>query len=468
LLFAGCLWAVLLALAGGCSVGPDFKRPAVALPDRFRGSVPSDHAAASTGDLKWESLFHDDDLTRLIQSALADNFDLAVASERLLQARAGFQFARGNQFPLLSAQAGFTESRSSSIGSSGKLVPPGLDLSASYTQLGAAVNWELDFWGRLRRLTESATAQYLATEEARRGVVVSLIGDVTSDYFVLCERDLELSIAEQTRDTAQNSLKLVQLRHDRGTATGLDVYQAEQLLYTATAQIASSQRDIEQGENAIRLMLGQAPGAVVRGKPFDGPPVPESVPAGLPSALLERRPDVREAEQKLISANAQIGAARALYFPQISLTTFLGGQSRELARIFTGPARLDTIAPGAVLPIFNAGQTRARVRISESVEREMLIAYRKTLYTALQEVSDALVGYARTRDQREQEQSLVNALSESTRLSRLRYAGGLDNYLQVLDSQRNLFQGQVTLAQLRLQERLEIVRIYRSLGGGWQ
>jgi NodT family efflux transporter outer membrane factor (OMF) lipoprotein len=457
----------LLGTVTGCAVGPDYKRPVLAVPDQFRGASPVPDPS-SLADLKWESIFHDDALTQLIQTALADNFDLGIASERVLQARAQFRITRGNEFPLLNAQAGFTALRSSSIGSSGQLVPASTNLSSSYTQVGASLSWEIDLWGKLRRLTESAKAQYLATEETKRGVIVSLIADVMDNYFVLCERDLELAIAQQTRDVAGSSLKLVQLRHDRGAATGLDVYQAEQLLYTATAQIASSERDIEQGEDALRLMLGQVPGAIVRGKPFEGDLLPESVPSGLPAALLEHRPDVREAEQMLISANAQIGAARALYFPQITLTGLLGAQSRELAQIFTGPGRFDSIAPGALLPIFNAGQTRAQVHLSEAVEREMLVTYRKTLYTALREVSDALIGYERTRDQKAQEQLLVHALSESTRLSRMRYAGGLDNYLQVLDSERSLFQGQVTLAQLRLQERLGIVQIYRSLGGGWQ
>jgi multidrug efflux system outer membrane protein len=349
-----------------------------------------------------------------------------------------------------------------------KFLPPGTDLSASYTQAGAALSWEIDLWGRLRRLTEAARAQYLATEEGRRAVIVSLIGDVMTNYFTLRERDLELQIANQTRDIAQDSLRLVELRHNRGAATGLDVHQAEQFLYTATAQIASTKRDIEQTENALSLLLGRAPGEVPRGKALEQFAVPANPPAGLPSSLLERRPDIRQAEENLIAANAQIGAARALYFPQISLTGFLGGQSRALTDLFTGPARFWSIAPTGVLPIFNAGQVRAGVQFSESQKRELVITYQRSIYTAFRDVSDALVGYQRTREQLEQEQKLVDALAESTRLSRLRYEGGLDSYLQVLDAERNLFQGQLTLAELRLQVLNSFVGLYRALGGGWQ
>jgi multidrug efflux system outer membrane protein len=328
----------------------------------------------------------------------------------------------------------------------------------------------LDFWGRIRRLKESARANYLATEEGRRGVVVSLIGDVMGDYFTLRERDLELEISGRTRDIAERNLKLVQLRHDRGAATGLDVHQAEQLLYTATAQTASTQRDIEQTENSLSLLLGGIPGDIARGKPLDQFTLPAEVPPGLPSSLLERRPDIRQAEENLVAANAEIGAAKALYFPQISLTGFLGGQSRALSNLLTGPARDWVGGPSAVLPlpIFNASQIRAGVRLSEAQKREMVLTYQKAIHSALREVSDALVGYDRTRQQRAQEELLVNALSETTRLSTLRYQGGRDSYLQVLDAERNLFQGQLAMAKLRLQEMLSFVELYRALGGGWQ
>lgn len=457
--------AVLPALLlAGCAVGPNYKRPAVPVPDQYRGAAAE---AASLADKKWSDLFQDDALRELVGTALQHNFDLEIAAERVLEARAQFRIQRADEYPNVTGQAGFTAARTSGASSFFPL-PPGTRLQGSYWQAGLGVSWELDLWGRLRRLSESARAQYLATEEGRRGVVVSLIGDVMNDYFLLRERDLELEIARHTRDIAQDNLRLVELRHARGAATGLDVHQAEQFLYTATAQMASAQRDIGQTENALSLLAGKAPAAIARGKTLAELEPPAQVPPGLPSSLLERRPDIRQAEQTLIAANARIGAAKAMYFPQITLTGFLGGQSKALSELFDGFARQQAIAPAAVLPLFNAGQIRAGVRFSEAQKREMVITYQKTIYTGLREVSDALVGYSRTREQRTQQALLVGALTESTRLSNLRYRGGLDSYLQVLDSERNLFQGQLALAQLQLAEMQSFVQLYRALGGGWQ
>ncbi len=460
-------WFLLLPLlAAGCAVGPNYKRPAVNPPPQYRGAAAGGDAA-SLAERKWSELFQDDELKRLVTEALENNFDLRIASERVLEARARFRITWAQRFPNIVAEGSFTASRSSLVGANTS-VPAGSNLDVSYTQAGLALNWELDFWGRVRRLTESARAQYLATEEARRGVVVSLIADVAGSYFTLRERDLELEIARQTRDIAENNLKLVQLRFQRGAATSLDVHQAEQFLYIATAQIASAQRDVEQMENALSLLAGRVPGGITRGKALEQFVLPPEVPAGLPSSLLERRPDIRQAEQTLISANAEIGVAKAYYFPQISLTGFVGGQSRALTDLFTGPARLANIGPVGVLPIFNAGLVRAGVRLTEAQKREMVAAYQKAIYSGFREVSDALVGYTRTREQRAEQERLVTALSETNRLSLMRYRGGLDSYLQVLDAERNLFQGQLALAQLRLGEVLSFVELYRALGGGWQ
>ena len=454
----------LALLLAGCAVGPNYKRPDVAVPDRYRDGSPD---AASLADKKWSDLFQDDALRQLIGTALQQNFDLGIAAERVEEARAQFRIQRANEFPNLTGQASFTAGRTSGA-SSFFPVPAGAVLQGSYTQAGLGLAWELDFWGRLRRLSEAARAQYLATEEGRRGVMVSLIGDVMSNYFLLRERDLELEIAQRTRGIAEDNLRLVELRHSRGAATGLDVHQAEQFLYTATAQIASTRRDIEQTENALSLLAGEAPGAVARGKTLAELEPPAQIPPGLPSSLVERRPDIRQAEQTLIAANARIGAAKAMYFPQITLTGFLGGQSIALEKLFAAPERQQFISPGAVLPLFNAGQVRAGVRYSEAQKHEMVIAYQKAIYTGLREVSDALVGYAGTRDERTQQALLVKALEESTRLSNQRYRGGLDSYLQVLDAERNLFQGRLVLAQLQLAEMQSFVQLYRALGGGWQ
>lgn len=457
----------ILALTG-CAVGPNYKRPEIAVPITHRGAQEQPaNPSASLADTKWDAVFADDTLNQLIRTALEKNFDARIAAERVQQARAQLGITRANQFPFVDVQAQFTASRQSTLGSL-RFVPPGTNLSTSFTQVGAALSWEIDLWGRLRRLTESARAQYLASEEGRHAVSVALIGDVSNSYFQMLEFELEREISQKTRDVAADSLRLVQLRREQGAASGLDVHQAEQLIYSSQAQIEAVERGIVQSENQLSFLLGSPPSAQPRGRKLDQIPVPPDVPAGLPSDLLARRPDIRAAEQNLISANAEIGAAKALYFPQISLTAFAGGQSRALTELFSNPARLASVGPGATIPIFRAGQIRSQVRLTEARKRELVVTYEQTIYNALREVSDALIGYSRIRSQRTQQEQLVRALDDSVRLSTLRYKGGLDSYLQVLDAQRNLFAGQLGLAQLTLAERLAVVQLYRALGGGWQ
>ena len=457
---------VLLALAVlcGCAVGPNYRRPQLALPDQFRGA-PSP-GAASLADTKWQDLFNDQTLNQIVTTSLEKNFDLRIAAERVQQARAQLGIVRANQYPFLDVQAGFTATRPASYGAT-SLVPPGTDLSVAYTKISAVLSWELDLWGRLRRLTESARAQYLASEEGRTAVTVSLVSEVMSTYLQLLEQDLELDIGHRTSGLALNSVKLVELRRQAGAASGLDLRQAQQLQFTAAAQVAAAERNIAQTEDALSLLQGSIPAAQQRGRKLEEIPVPAQAPPGLPSALLARRPDIREAEQNLIAANAQIGAARALYYPQLSLSALAGTETRGLLALATAPARVLTVAPSALQPIFHAGQIRNQVRATESQQRELLIAYQRTIYTALRETSDALVGFDRTREQRNQQEQLVRTLQDTVRLSELRYRGGLDSFLQVLDAQRNLFTSELALAQLRLQERLAVVQLYRVLGGGW-
>src|SRR5258706_2713245 len=452
-------------------VGPNYKRPSVATPQQFRGAPAGDTSPGaatpdSIAETKWFYLFQDDSVKQLVTSAVEKNFDLRIAAERVLQARAQYGIVRANLLPTVDGQAQFTASRNSAIGSS-RFIPAGATLSSSYTQATFDLNWDVDLFGRLRRLSEAARAQYLATEEAQNGVKLALVGDVMNTYFALREQDLELQISRQTGDIANDNLRLINLRHDKGAANALDVHQAEQFLYTATAQVASSQRAIGESEDALRLLLGNAPSDVPRGQALDQIAAPPQLPPGLPSSLIERRPDIRQTEQNLIAANAQIGAARALLFPQISLTGLFGGQSRALTSLFTEPARTASIGPSALIPIFHAG-LRSGVRLTEAQQREALITYEKTIYGALREVSDAFIVHDRTREQRIEEEKLVTALTQSVELSTLRYRGGLDSYLQVLDAERNLFGGQLTPAQLRLQELQAVVQLYRALGGGWQ
>lgn len=461
---------VIISLAAiltwSCTLGPDYKRPEVSTPPAFRGAETAP-GPQSLADLKWFELFQDPTLTDLVTNALRDNFDVRIAAERVLQAREIARIARADRFPTVDATADVVSTRFSQTGAN-RAIPRGVDSDVTYTQVGFSLAWELDVWGRLRRLNESARAQYLATEEARRGIVTTLVSDVTETYLALRGLDLELEIAKRTRDVATDSLRLTEARRDRGVGNNLDVRQAEQLLFTASGQIASLERDLTQTENALSLLLGRYPGEVQRGLTLEAFKAPPAVPAGLPSALLERRPDIRQAEQELIAANAQIGAAKAEYFPRISLTGFLGTQSRALSDLLSGPAGIWTAGVGATAPIFNAGRIGANVRFTEAVQRELVVNYQRTIYSAFRDVADSLAAYRKTADQRGEQERLVEALRASTQLSRQRYEAGIDNYLQVLDAQRNLFQGELDLARLRQLELAAVVQLYRALGGGWE
>ena len=379
------------ALVASCTLGPNYKRPVVQTPATFRGAAAP--TAESLADLKWFDVFRDDTLTQLVSSALKQNFELRIAAERVLQARALYGITHANQFPTVDASVALNALRTSRDGAAPG-IPSGVSTDVSYVQAGFTLGWEIDVWGRLRRLNEAARAQYLATEEAQRGVITTLVADVSQTYLQLRALDSELGIARRTRDAATQSLQLTEARRSQGAASGLDVRQSEQLLFTATGQIASLERQIAQAENALSLLLGQVPGDVPRGQSLEAVQAPPSVPAGLPSALLERRPDIRQAEQELIAANAQIGAAKAEYFPRISLTGFFGAQSRALTSLLSGPAVLATGALGATAPIFNAGRTRANVEFTEAVQREAVVNYQRAIYTALRDVADALAAYA--------------------------------------------------------------------------
>jgi multidrug efflux system outer membrane protein len=450
-----------------CTMGPNYKRPVIPTPTAHRGAAATGKpATASLADLKWFELFRDETLTQLVNTSLQQNFELRIAAERVLQARAVFGITRADQWPSVDASAGLTAARSSRRGAS-RAIPPGANADVSYIEAGFNLGWELDVWGRLRRLSEAARAQYLATEEARHGVITTLVADVSETYLALRALDLELEIARRTRDVATDSLRLTEARRARGAASGLDVRQAEQLLFTATGQMASIEREIAQAENALSLLLGRMPGDVPRGRPLEAFEAPPAIPSGLPSALLERRPDIRQAEQQLVAANAQIGAAKAEYFPRISLTGLFGAQSRALSDLLTGPARVATASLGAAAPVFNAGRTRGNVRLAEAVHREALVNYERVIYTAFRDVADALAAHTNTGEQRRQQERLVEALREAAQLSTQRYQGGLDSYLPVLDAQRNLFQGELELAGLRQRELASIVQLYRALGGGW-
>ncbi len=456
---------VVASVAASCTLGRNYQRPAIETPSTYR-AASGQPSAASLADLQWFEVFHDDTLNGLVKTALQENFELRIAAERVLQARAAYGITRAGQWPTIDASADLITARSSQVGAN-RGIPAGVDTDVSYAQAGFSFGWELDVWGRLRRLSEAGRAQYLATEEARRGVVTTLVADVSETYLAVRALDLELEIAKRTRDVATDNLRLTEARRASGIASGLDVRQAEQLLFTATGQIASIEREIALAENALSLLLGHVPGDIPRGQPLEALQAPPAVPAGLPSALLERRPDIRRAEQELISANAQIGAAKAEYFPRISLTGFLGVQSRALSDLLSGPAVLANAGIGAAGPVFNAGRTRNNVKLAEAIHGEALVNYQRVIYTAFRDVSDGLATYAKTNEQRTQQERLVEALGAASQLATDRYRGGLDSYLPVLDAQRNLFAGELELARLRQQELGSLVQLYRALGGGW-
>ena len=330
------------------------------------------------------------------------------------------------------------------------------------------LSFELDIWGRLRRATEAARANLLGAEENRKAVVTTLVSDVATSYFSLRELDYELEISKETLATRQESLRLIQTRQGGGVATLLDLRQGEQLVDTAAETIPQLQQRIEQTENQISLLLGKNPGDVVRGRSLTEQELPPEVPTGLPSALLERRPDIRAAEQNLIAANAEIGVAKAAYFPQISLSGFLGGQSTQLSSLFSAPSRVWTLTPQVTQPIFTAGRLKSNVKLTEAQRQSALIQYQKAIQTAFTEVSNALIAHQRVRESRVQQELLVTALADRKRLAYVRYRGGVDTLLNALDADRDLFQAQLALSQIRLNEVLSVVQLYKALGGGWQ
>jgi multidrug efflux system outer membrane protein len=330
------------------------------------------------------------------------------------------------------------------------------------------LSFEVDIWGRLRRATEGARANLLSAEENRKAVITTLVADVATSYFTLRELDYELEISQRTLGTRRQSLDLIQSRQGGGIATLLDLRQGEQLVYTASETIPALQQQIEQTENQISLLLAQNPSGIVRGRSLTEQELPPEVPAGLPSTLLERRPDIRASEQALIAANANIGVAKASYFPEISLSGFLGGQSTQLASLFSGPHTAWSFGPQITQPIFTAGRLRSSVRLAEAQQQAALIQYEKSIETSFTEVSNALIAHQRVRESRVQQESLVTALQDRTRLAYVRYQGGVDTLLNALDADRDLFQSELTLSQIRLNELLSVVQLYKALGGGWQ
>jgi len=463
--YGGALVSLLATLfAAGCTtVGPNYKRPPVDAPEIFRGqtAAPAPAETTSLGDAKWWDVFQDDALQQLIRTALTQNYDVRLAAARILEAQAQLGITRADQFPAVSAGVDLVGERPAAA-----LGFPARNVGAIRVQ--GSVSWEIDFWGKFRRATEAGRAQLVASEWGRRAVLTTLVSQVSSAYFALRAFDLELDISRRTLKSRQQSLQLTQAR-ERGGATSLvDVRQAEQLVYSASGEIVTLEREIEQQENFISALLGDNPGPIARGRSLTEQAHPPEVPAGLPSALIERRADIQQAEYQLTAANAQIGVARAAYFPQVPLTASGGFESTALAALFNGANAIWTITASAVQPVFTAGRTRSQVAVAEARRAEATLVYQQTIRRAFQEVSDALVGYRKLREFREQQTLLLTAAQDGRRLAEIRYQGGATSYLEVLDADTRLFDAQLGLAQAQLAEVSALVEIYRALGGGWQ
>jgi len=457
------LFSVAL-LISGCTLGPNYQRPTVAVPGSYRGTISDETAQkqlAPLGDQKWWDIFQDEQLRMLIRTALAQNYDLRIAASRMLEAQAQLGIIRADQFPALGAGAGIADVREAKS----KFLPAS-ETSTGRANLSAA--WELDFWGKYRRATEAGRANLLASECARREVVSTLVADVASAYFQLRALDLQLEISKRTLNSRQESLRLTRILADGGSTTLLDVRQAEQLVFTASAEIPVLEQQIEQQENFLSILLGQNPGDIPRGQTLTEQRQPPEVPPGLPSYLLERRPDIQQAEAQLVAANAEIGVARAAYFPQISLNSAGGFQSSALTNLFTGPAGAWSFGASLTQPIFTAGRLRSQVRLAEARQQTAVLFYQQSIQGAFRSISDGLVAYRKTREFRTQQELLFRSAEDAARLSHMRYNGGVTGYLEVLTNETNAFSTELGLVQAQLNELLAVVQLYQALGGGWQ
>jgi multidrug efflux system outer membrane protein len=448
------------ALSGGCIVGPNYEKPKLPTPDII---LYADQTVAGDplAEAKWWDVFQDEQLQALIRTALTQNDDLRLAAARVLQAEAQLGITRADQYPNAGVTVQAGGGRTPEVGSTAAR-------TGGAMSVGGSVFWELDFWGRFRRATESARAQLLATDWGRRAVVTTVVSQVAQAYFQLRALDLQLQIAERTLTSREESLQLTRVRESGGVTSLLDVREAEQLVYGARGAIADLQRRIGQEENLISVLLGNFPAPVTRGRDLVDQPHPPALPAGLPSSLLARRPDIQAAEQQIVAANAQIGVARAAYFPSITLTGSGGLQSAALDGLFSSGAGFWSVIAGVAQPVFTAGRTRSQVALARARTEEATIVYAQTVKQAFREVSDSLVGYSKAREFRAEQEGLTTAAQDARRLADIRYQGGATSYLEVLDADTRLFTAELLMAEARQAELAAFVEVYRALGGGWQ
>lgn len=456
-----CFLVLFSLLLAGCTLHPKYTRPTTDIPGIYRGEPAPDVQTSSLGDAKWWEVFRDKELQGLVRIALQQNFDVRIAASRIVQAQAQLGITRADQFPAISGGAAAATLRSPK-----NKLQPAYQLNAE--QLNVSLNWELDFWGKFRSATEAARAQLLASEWGRRSVLSTLVANVASGYFQLRELDLELEISRRTLASRQESLRLVSTKEQHGATSMLEVRQAEELVYTVSSQIPDLERQIQQQENFLSILLGRYPGPIPRGQTLTAQALPPRIPSGIPSALLARRPDVLIAEEQLIAQNALIGVARAAYFPQITLTGSGGTLSGALGGLFTGPSGFWNLTAGLTQPIFTAGKIRANVKLTEAQQQQAVLVYQQTIQESFREVSDALIAYQKAGELREQLALLTDSAADGSRLSALRYKGGATSYLEVLTSETDYYSAELNLAQARLGELQALVQLYRALGGGWQ
>jgi multidrug efflux system outer membrane protein len=453
----------VLVLEAGCMMGPKYKRPTVDVPQEYRAPAPQQAAQASSlGNEEWWQVYQDPVLTQLIHTAIAQNYDVRIAAARVLEAQAQVGITRANQLPSASVGADIFSQQNAKVSN----LFPAYQVNGG--ELNLSVIWNLDFWGKYRRQTEAARAQLLASEWGQRAVLSSLVANVATAYFQLRALDSELEISQRTLGSRQQSLQLTQTLESHGGASGLDVSQAEQLVYTASETIPDLERQIQQQENLLSVLLGENPQSISRGLALTEQPVPQNVPAGLPSELLERRPDVRQVEENMVAANAQIGVAKASFFPTLSLTGTGGLESNALNHFISQPSEMWSAAAGVTQPVFQGGALRSGLRLARANWQEAMLSYKQTVQNALEQVSNSLVASRKNREFREQQELLTQAAQQTDQLSEVLYKNGGASYLQVLTSETNYFSAELNLVQAQLNERLALVQLYQSLGGGWQ
>jgi outer membrane protein, multidrug efflux system len=454
---------VATAVLAGCAIGPDYKRPAVIEPQTFRGQATAE--AASLADAAWWEVFQDPILKELIREALRNNYDVRIAAARVQEARAGFVATRSDLFPSLDygGAAGRSNASPGLLGTPGRQAPT----TSNFYSLTLAMSWELDVWGRIRRSTEAARATLLATEDFQRGVWLTLVSDLAQAYFELLALDVQLQIAHNSTDAYQRTYDLFLDRFQLGVASKLETARAEGALGGAQATIPQLESNIVAKENQIAILLGKSPTPILRGTPMYDQPVVPVVPAGLPSTLLTRRPDLRQAEQQLVSANARIGVAKAEFFPKFSLTPLIGTASPEFSALTSGSATIWAVAGTLTGPLFNAGRTLGNYRATVAQWEQAKLLYEQAALTALREVSDALTALGKLSEAEIGQDRSVKALADAVDRATDRYRQGLANYFEVLEAQQQLYPAQSTLAQIRRDRLLSHVRLYRALGGGW-